>query len=228
MATLSEWCAAIEHAYQPVTGRPVSRPGVHVALAVGRLETGLGTAWAAESIHATLVARGWTTASLEDWQEAARGSNNLGAVQYRRPSEFGAPPWPAISPDGRGFLYYDTSPQSDGTSKPYPMYFRRYTVDSAAPEFLRVLYVIAGRSAVQDAAERGDLPGVSRALHASRYYEGFGATVEDRIARHHRSLVSAAIGIGRELGWPLPDGTELPPRTIRQGATCDGCSRCWV
>lgn len=225
MATYAQWVAAIEAAYPADVSPETRRRGVHVALAVAMMEGGLRTSgelsWVSKHVYDQLVARGWYAGSWDEWSRAARASNNLGAVQYRRPQDFGAPPWPATTtpPAAPAFLYMDTSPQQDGSSVPYPMYFRSYGVDEAAGGFLRTLYVVHGRESVRLAAERGDLYEVSRLLRATRYYEGFGADQEARIANHHKSLVRSAVAVARALGWSMPDNSPLPRPTLREGAT---------
>lgn len=164
-------------------------------------------------------------------------ANNWGCVQYRTPSQLGlvrdvtANPlpedyervlrghadvvrgFPLISPDGLGFLWRDTRPTSSGGSVPYAVYFRRYTEAEAADGVVRTALLTAGRRAqVLPAARRGDWLAVSEGLHATRYYEGFGATVEERIARHHRALVGSIERAARTLG----EQPYTPPRLDTQ------------
>lgn len=191
--------AAREHidaGFRRIFGRAPTLPEAQCVQAVALIESGYGTAW----------------------KGAGAGQNNWGAVQYRTPAQLGMkePPYPLYSPDGKGFLYTDTTPQADGTSRSYAVYFRRYdTPAEGAADVVRIAY--ERRPSVLEAASRGDLYGVSAALHATRYYEGFGRTVQDRINNHHKAMMRAVTSIARALGEPLPDGKLPPPPTIRRG-----------
>lgn len=189
---------AVNQGFAATFGRPPTLPERQCVQAVGMLESAYGTAW----------------------KGAGVGSNNWGAIQYRTPSQLGlTAPYPPISPDGMGFLYTDTSPQSDGTSRPYSVYFRRYTTPTkGARDLVRVVYSVAGRKeSVLARASAGDTWGVSEGLYRTRYYEGFGKTPADRIANHHKALSRCISAICRALGEPLPDGSLPPPPTLRRG-----------
>lgn len=72
--------------------------------------------------------------------------------------------------------------------------------------------VLRRRESVAAAARSGPLA-VSRALYASRYYEGFGVTQEERV-HHHCARLS--------VGWYLADiaeGIERRRETLREGAS---------
>lgn len=179
-------------------GRAPNLSELQILHAIALLETGMG--------------RGWQSPE-------GKVSNNLGAIQYRTPRQLGlTPPYPAISPDGKGFLYTDTSPNSDGTSTPYSVYFRRYpTLSDGARDLARVVYEVNGRARVLEAASKGDTYGVSAAMHATGYYEGFGPTVADRIANHHKALMRNLVEIVRAMGERLPGGEFPPPPTLKRG-----------
>jgi hypothetical protein len=155
-----------------------------LAQAVGWLETHYGAAWKAPG----------------------DGSCNWGAVQDKYPicrtSRRPGQPW---APEHTCFAYVDTKPQSNGTSTPYAVCFRRET-DHVAGALELVRQVYGKRATVLGAALRGDAKGFSAALHATRYYEGWGATVPERI-QHHADAVAGSLRIMRAgiLGRPCTD-----------------------
>lgn len=138
------------------------------------------------------------------WKGAGKGSNNQGAIQC-------GTGW-----KGDRFSYVDTHPNKDGTSTTYRVDFRKYaTPEEGWLDLCRTVYVNRGRSIVRAAAQASDWLGVSRGLHKTGYYEGFGKTVEDRIANHNRALVRA---IAKADGAPapyVPSNTIMP--TIERG-----------
>lgn len=110
---------------------------------------------------------------------------NWGAIQASRP-----PCDPAAS-----FLYTDKRP--DG--RVYSVCFRRYSNDDdGAEDLIRVLY--AKRPTVLAAARAGDLRAVAVAMRATRYYEGIGATEEQRIEGYARGLAAKLDELARALG----------------------------
>lgn len=116
----------------------------------------------------------------DGWKGAGKGSFNQGAIQC-------GSGW-----KGDRFYYVDTHPNADGTSTPYRVDFRKYpTMLDGWVDLCKVVFVNRGRSIVRTAAQALDWLGVSRGLHKTGYYEGFGKTVEDRIANHNRALVRA-------------------------------------
>jgi len=130
------------------------------------------------------------------WKGAGAGSHNQGAVQCGKG-------W-----TGARFVYTDTHPNADGTSTGYSACFRSYATDQDGwDDLARVLY-LGRRIGVAAAARRGDWPAVSREMHATGYYEGFGATVEDRIANHARAM---ARGINRALAVLGSGSIDVPP-----------------
>ncbi len=201
---------AIRAAVRELIGPDEPHSVVQAVRGVAWLESRYGTAWGAA---------------------VPNESNNWGCVQYATPRGLGLTRdmslvlpddyvrvlrghaevvrgYPVVSPDGKGFLWRDTRPTSDGGSVPYVVYFRRYTEDKAARGVVQTALLSAGRrSQVLPAARRGDWLAVSEGLHATRYYEGFGATVADRIARHHRALVGSIELAARALG----EAPHTPP-----------------
>lgn len=127
------------------------------------------------------------------WGGAGAGSNNWGAVQAGKP-----PCDPATS-----FTYTDTHPTDTGQSIPYSICFRKYsTPEAGAAHMIRILYKQMPR--VSAAALRCDSYGVSAAMYDSRYYEGFGATREARIANHHKAVLFRLKQITTALKEPMP------------------------
>jgi peptidoglycan hydrolase-like protein with peptidoglycan-binding domain len=144
----------------------------------------------------------------EGWKGAGVGSNNQGAIQCGHQ-------WV-----GPRFSYVDTHPNPDGTSTRYSIDFRKYPTRLAGLlDLTQVMYVQHGRSVVRQCAHDQDWMGVSREMHNSGYYEGQGATVEDRIANHNRALMR---GINRDLAVlgqapaPVPVVVTIPD-TINRG-----------
>jgi hypothetical protein len=139
----------------------------------------------------------------DGWKGAGRGSNNMGAIQ-------------GVGPAG-AFVYTDTHPNKDGTNTPYEISFRRYrTALEGWVDLARVAFVNRGRERVRVAASESDWYGVSRALHETGYYEGYGRTEAERIANHHRALLRSITAA---------DGATAPtvavpaaPETVRVGS----------
>lgn len=149
------------------------------------------------------------TSYASGWKPPGAGSWNFGACQA------GAG-W-----RGATFTYVDTHPTSDGRNVPYSVKFRAYpsAVDGAA-DLVKIVYVNAGREKALKAARAGDTAGFSAALHETGYYEGFGATVGERIAHHHEAVVKAIRRQCQAIGEPLPkDIADLlePAATVRYG-----------
>lgn len=154
-------------AFREVFGRPPNEGEAQAAQLVGWLESHYG--------------RGWRSSGV--------GSNNWGAIQGGIASGSCSPntPPPVCAP-GAGFLHGDTQPQPDGSSKHYMCCYRVYpTEEAGAADLIRVMYG-GKRERVRQAAARGDLEGVSREMYDTGYYQGFGATREQRIAGHHKRM----------------------------------------
>jgi len=150
------------------------------------------------------------------WKGAGVGSNNWGAIQS------GHPPC-----GGNAFLYTDTHPNADGTSTPYSICFRRYaSPEAGAADVLRVLYTNK-RSVVLDAAQEGNLFNAAKAQHDTGYYEGFGATVQERVQHYADVLernvkeIAAANNepVAITMAGPPPGGGWLRSALLVAGAT---------
>ena len=145
----------------------------------------------------------------DGWVGNGVGSNNIGAIQC-------GSSWP-----GQRFSYFDTHPNSDGTSTKYKIDFRKYSTPlDGWIDLCRVAYVNRSRESVRAAAAARDWYGMSKALHNTGYYEGYGKTVEDRIRNHYRAL-SRAIARANSEKLPVVDISEIP-RTVRRGDGCQG------
>jgi hypothetical protein len=158
-----------------------------------------------------LQAVAWLETSYgSGWKPPGADSKNLGACQA------------GASWKGRTFVYVDTHPKADGTNVPYSVAFRFYdTWDQAADDLVKIVYVNASRSVALAAAGVEDTAAFSKALHDTGYYEGFGATVGERVSHHHDAVVSAIRRQAKALGEPLPHDVatapEVPP-TLKLGA----------
>jgi peptidoglycan hydrolase-like protein with peptidoglycan-binding domain len=134
------------------------------------------------------------------WNGAGVGSFNVGAIQKGG--------W-----TGEVFTYTDTHPNKDGTSTPYQIGFRKYPNAVAGfQDLCRVVYVVfEPRKQALVAAGKGDVLGFSTALHTPPvYYEGFGATDEERIRHHHNAVLGAIRLQCSALGEELPQIEPLP------------------
>jgi hypothetical protein len=141
----------------------------------------------------------------DGWRGAGGGSNNMGAEQC------------GSGYKGDRFVYVDTHPNADGTSTKYRAEFRRYPTKAAGMlALVPIVLVNRGRETVREAARAGDWGGVSAELHRTGYYEGFGATVADRIANHKRALVRSIYSARGETAPRMPVA-GLP--TLRKGST---------
>ncbi len=143
------------------------------------------------------------------WKHPGTNSKNLGACQA-------TPSW-----KGSTFMYTDTHPTSDGRNVPYTVAFRFYdTWEQSADDLVKIVYVNAGRAMALAAAGLEDTRAFSAALHSTRYYEGFGKTVGERIAHHHEAVVKAIRRQAKALGEPLPHDIQAmpePPPTLKLG-----------
>lgn len=147
------------------------------------------------------------TGYASTWKEPGVGSWNFGAIQGTGPAG--------------SFVYTDTHPQDDGSSKSYSWPFRKYpTAISGVNDLVRVVYLIQKRQPVLAAATAGDVLGFSTGLHSTGYYEGFGKTTADRIGHHRAAVLNACRLAALEIGEPMPDGSDpvpLPAASLHQG-----------
>ena len=111
------------------------------------------------------------------WRNEGSGSNNMGALQAD------------ASWTGETFANVDTHPTTTGSIE-YKAQFRAYpTALDGWKDLVRVLYVQS--PATREAARSGDVRAVARAMKRAGYYEGQGATVEQRIGSYEQALVNA-------------------------------------
>jgi hypothetical protein len=141
----------------------------------------------------------------DGWKGAGIGSNNMGAEQCGNA-------W-----KGDRFIYVDTHPNADGTSKPYRACFRKYQAPWAGWfALVDIVYVNRKRDRVRQSARADDWKGVSQGLYATGYYEGFGKTSTERIANHLRSLTKA-IAVADNAVVPVIPVATLPD-TVQRGS----------
>ncbi len=141
----------------------------------------------------------------DGWKGAGASSNNMGAEQCGNT-------W-----KGDRFIYVDTHPNADGTSKPYRACFRKY----ASPEagwfaLVDIVYVNRGRSRVRTAAQTENWQGVSQGLYSTGYYEGFGKTPAERVGNHLRALTKSIAAADGAVVPAMPMATL--PDTVRRGS----------
>lgn len=162
--------------------------GEATEMPAGALELALAQAWL-ESGMADKVQGSW-------WKGAMEKSGNLGAIQCAE-GDSGGSGYTCVA-------YTDKHP--DKTE--YTIHFRFYdSGDSAAKDFLHHIAVprtkyLRDPHAEQSfaALKRGDLLAYAKALYNQRYYEGFGATDEERIAGYARGLASHLPAVASALG----------------------------
>lgn len=151
-------------------GVEASPAAYQAAQAIARLETFYGKAWKGTGI----------------------GSHNWGAVQSGRPQD-------GVCPGG--FLYTDTRPNSDGTSTPYSVCFKSYDTDAlGCAGFLSVLLTGHIGQYVDTVIRSGSAFAVATAMHSGGYFEGYGATVQERINHYASAIAHNAAAIGASIG----------------------------
>jgi len=134
------------------------------------------------------------------WTGPGIGSFNMGAIQKGG--------W-----TGAVFSYTDTHPNPDGTSTPYTIDFRKYaSATDGFKDLAKVVYdAFEIRREALACASRGDILGFSTALHTPPvYYEGFGATDQERIAHHYNAVLASIQRQCAALGEPMPTLEPLP------------------
>jgi len=153
---------------------------------------------------------GLETGYASTWKGAGVGSNNMGAIQQGS--------W-----HGKVFTYADTHPNADGTSTKYSIGFRWYDTPFAGVlDVIKVVYcAFPIRAKALEAAARGDVLAFSTALHTPPvYYEGFGATNQERVAHHHNAVLEQLRQQCAALGEELP---EVEPLPVLHPALLIGC-----
>jgi len=122
-------------------------------------------------------------------------SNNWGATQCGHGAPCGATCFEAT----------DTSPNKKTPDNPKGYYntcFNRHaTPDDGCASYLKTLLV--KRPSVREAVKTGDADAIAAAMHATHYFEGFGATVEERIANYAKAIESNASELAASLGEAL-------------------------
>ena len=161
------------------------------------------------------AAQAWLESGVADpelgswWKGAMEGSGNLGAIQCPK-NDPGAPhyrcaPYDDKHPNGATyatrFRFYLEAPGPDGSTRP--------AADWAMIDFLRQLSR-ARRPQTFAALMTGDLHAYATALHTERYYEGIGATVDERIAGYAKAIASHLPTIARVLDQELAVITTSP------------------
>lgn len=125
------------------------------------------------------------------------GTNNWGAIQAGHDAPCAADAFEAT----------DSRPNADGTSTYYNRCFRRWeTPELGAAAYLRTL-LTGKRASVAEAVSHGTAQDIAEAMHATRYYEGVGATVEKRIARYASGIENHGKAIAAHFGEPYMLGT---------------------
>lgn len=167
-------------------------------------------AWPPELGRPTLAARQAAqaisrheTVYATTWTGPLASSHNWGAVQCAAPKTARCGNDCAGGGDRR----------PDGST--YRACFRVYPSDiDGARDFLRVLLVRRPSVARVIGSGRADV--IARAMHATRYYEGIGHTVEERVAGYARAISRNVAELARSLGEP--NTLEVHPRSKSDAA----------
>jgi hypothetical protein len=130
----------------------------------------------AVALHETTFGAGWKGAGV--------GSNNMGAVHA-------SSGW-----TGESFDATDTEPTSTGGATTYAQAFRKYpSAVEGWKDLVRELYL--RRSSVRKAAASGNPLSVAKAMYATKYFRGQGATDDERIRGYAQALADGLWEIDR-------------------------------
>lgn len=118
------------------------------------------------------------------WKGTGAGSHNMGAVHATSD-------W-----TGDTFAATDTEPTSSGGATAYAQAFRKYpSAIEGWKDLVRELYV--RRSTVRRAASSGNALSVAKAMYATKYFRGQGATDDARIRGYAQALADGLWEIDR-------------------------------
>lgn len=161
------------HAQARVDAYDAFKDVVHAAPTVNELRI-----LEAVALHETTFGAGWRGDGV--------GSNNMGAIQADSA-------W-----TGETFGATDTHPTSSGGATAYAARFRKYpNAIEGWKDLVRELYL--RRSSVRRAAATGNPMTVAKAMRATGYYEGQGATEDARIRGYAQVLADMLWEIDRNV-----------------------------
>lgn len=130
----------------------------------------------AVALHETTFGAGWRGAGV--------GSFNMGAIHATSK-------W-----TGETFEATDTAPTETGGTTSYAQAFKRYpNAVEGWKDLVRELYL--NRSSVRRAAATGSALSVARAMYQTSYYQGQGATADQRIRGYAQALADMLWEIDR-------------------------------
>lgn len=132
------------------------------------------------------------------WKGAGVGSWNMGAVQAKPLNPPCAPGKKIECDPATSFVNADSRPNADGTSTPYECCYRKYPTPEAGMQ--HVADILYNRMKIQPTS----IEAVSTQMYDKHYYEGFGATREERIAKHVDRLNAGLEKITAALDEPMP------------------------
>lgn len=170
---------ALAAAFPIVTGRSATLAELQIFGATALLESAYGTG--------AFVNR--------QTGEKIRETNNWGAVQCKS-----LPPCPSGC-----FEATDTSPFKRTAENPDGAYQACFVHPATPAEGATVFVkeVTTRRPLSWAAAQAGDIDAFSDAMHREHYYEGFGATVAERIDNHAKAVERGVRVIASALGEPV-------------------------
>jgi hypothetical protein len=136
----------------------------------------------------TSYGRGWPTAE-------GNAANNWGAVQCPKLPQDGVCPCD-------GWLHKDSYPTANGSVE-YAVCFRRYPSPEAGADGVLANMSPKARPKTWAAMATGDAVALSTAMYDEKYYQGFGATREQRIEGHVKAVERSVAAIAKALNEPI-------------------------
>lgn len=134
------------------------------------------------------------------WSHAPGVCHNWGGVQLPHSPVTHDGSIPACPPGSAPSV--DTTPNADGSSTSYGVCFKTYPTQAAgAEDYLRTLVLRSNDT--QTAVVSGSARQMARAMYESHYFQGFGATEDERIENYAKAIVSGAERIAGSLGEPV-------------------------
>jgi hypothetical protein len=184
--------AALLQAWPIVTGAPATLPELQIAGAVANLESAYGTA-TFRNRHVFTDENGIST--FDTPGDPVTGTFNVGSVQCGH-----------LPPCGAGcFEATDSSPAKITASNPSGLYQACFVLAATMADGMRtfIKQITTQRPLSWAAMRAGDIDAFSDAMHREHYYEGFGATVADRINNHAHAVDVGVHEIAAAMGEPI-------------------------
>lgn len=172
-----------------VTGVEPGLAELQIAGAVANLESAYGTA-TFRNKHAFTDSDG--NFSVQEPGDPVSNTDNWGAMQCSN-----LPPCDGVT----CFEATDTSPRKITDQNPLGYYQACFQLGSGPSKFIKLVTV--NRPNSWAAMRAGDIDAFSQNMHDTGYYEGFGATVADRVNNHAHAVEQGVNAIAAALGEPV-------------------------